>query len=151
MPIEWGNDSQLVFGFVFPLTVLVFTTMLHHILHRSGLHWLLWRGENSAQQQYDLRTKISRPGMAAVLRADQLAAQLLSPSEYLHALNPQRLLNEMTRFQQSSCEEIVDDLMTTTHPALWAALPNPLKQGYYRHGAQYLRPFLDDVLDDLVE
>lgn len=136
-----------------PLLTLLATYLCRRTLHRAALLWVRLRSYRNVELHYnsDAAIKIEAPTCTALLNADRIAAQLCTPKDYLHWLNPQQALQKMTSTHAQYCEETIDALMDSTYPTVWAATPHTLKAQCYAHGKRYLTPFLDDVIDDLIE
>jgi hypothetical protein len=138
---------------VLPSAAAACTWLCGQLLHRLSLQWLRFKSYRAVSPRYnaDAAFGIEAPTCTALLSADDIATQLCTPYDYLTWLNPQQALQKMAVTHRLYCEETVDALMESTHPTLWAALPPPLRAHCYAHAQRYITPFLDDVLDDLIE
>lgn len=145
-------NTWMVF-ILFPLITLLATYLCRRAMHHAALLWVRFRSYQNVEHRYnaDAAIEIEAPTCTALLNADQIAAQLCTPEDYLQWLNPQQALQKMTSTHAQYCEETVDALMDSTYPAAWAATPHTLRAQCYAHGERYLTPFLDDVIDDLIE
>lgn len=147
----WSAQTAVLL--CFPLAAMLTTWLCRRVMHQAALQWVRFRSQQRIAPLYnaDAKLRIEAPTCSALLNADEIAARLFTPTDYLRWLNPQQALQKMTATHAQYCEETVDALMDSTHPNTWAALPQALKKQCYAHAERYLTPFLDDVLDDLID
>jgi len=136
---------------------LIFTWLGHKLLDRLSLLSVTAGMRLRAKKRYraqdgdaGTQPKIDNSHLSALMQADTIASQVLPPETYINAINFQQTLLDAFHSCFDRCESFIDELMMKVCPEKWCVLPLWQQNKVYKHIKQNLRPFLDDVFDDIL-